>query len=396
LLDGSLGAINFQVGSNSQQLISTAITSYKTRDMGGHSYELKVNSRVPRVLTNYTDVKGLGGISFTTPATDNLTALPNLELTIDDINLTLPSSGSAKGVADKLQTSNIPAIAETRVVLNMFEHPNEASSYEFNPAATFSFDLRGKNTLPEDPVAISAIISSSEELQDIVDVVNDNYKTTGIEAELTPDGRIALVNLEGENIEIENTDVDFATGDDIHVTAAVYPVSDTTYDPKNAITDMTDYPALFNESDVFNPSRPATFTGSVKVYSEQSFTIESNEQGLIQQETSKQISDFDDIASIDVKTTLASQESLFAIDGALKTIDTQRAKLGAIQNRLGSSIDNLDNAIENISHSRGRILDTDFAQQTSELTRQQIIQNASTSLTAQANNISEIALALLG
>ena len=84
------------------------------------------------------------------------------------------------------------------------------------------------------------------------------------------------------------------------------------------------------------------------------------------------------------------------MDGALGYIDEQRAGLGAVQNRLNSTVSNLENVVENASASRSRIRDTDFATETASMTKSQILQQASTSILAQANQLPQAALSLLG
>lgn len=85
-----------------------------------------------------------------------------------------------------------------------------------------------------------------------------------------------------------------------------------------------------------------------------------------------------------------------AIDAALQAINTSRADLGAAQNRLTSTINNLQNINENAEAARGRVQDTDFAAETAQLTKQQTLQQASTSVLAQANQLPSAVLKLLG
>ncbi|HDS1734465.1 MULTISPECIES: flagellin domain-containing protein [Pseudomonas] len=90
------------------------------------------------------------------------------------------------------------------------------------------------------------------------------------------------------------------------------------------------------------------------------------------------------------------QAVVTGIDDALQNINTTRADLGAAQNRLTSTINNLQNINENAEAARGRIQDTDFASETAQLTKQQTLQQASTSVLAQANQLPSAVLKLLG
>ena len=102
------------------------------------------------------------------------------------------------------------------------------------------------------------------------------------------------------------------------------------------------------------------------------------------------------VADVDVGTATGAQLAVSVIDGALAFIDEQRSSLGAVQNRLISTMSNLGNVVENASAARSGILDTDFAEQTAELAKNQVLQQASTSVLAQANQLPQIALSLLG
>ncbi|NOH25139.1 flagellin [Vibrio europaeus] len=102
------------------------------------------------------------------------------------------------------------------------------------------------------------------------------------------------------------------------------------------------------------------------------------------------------VADVDVSTVAGSQLAVSVIDGALKTVDSQRAELGAFQNRFGHAISNLDNINENVNASRSRIVDTDYAKETTQMTKSQILQQASTSVLAQAKQSPSAALSLLG
>ncbi|MGY6401130.1 flagellin, partial [Vibrio parahaemolyticus] len=90
------------------------------------------------------------------------------------------------------------------------------------------------------------------------------------------------------------------------------------------------------------------------------------------------------VKDIDVTTVAGSQAAVAVIDGALKSVDSQRASLGAFQNRFNHAFSNLDNINENVNASNSRIKDTDYAKETSAMTKSQILQQASTSILAQA------------
>ena len=103
-----------------------------------------------------------------------------------------------------------------------------------------------------------------------------------------------------------------------------------------------------------------------------------------------------DTGAIDVKTEAAARASLTAIDSAISNVATMRGGLGAIQNRLTSTINNLQVAVENTSAANSRIVDVDVAAETANMTRAQILTQAGVSILSQANQAPQLALKLLG
>lgn len=102
------------------------------------------------------------------------------------------------------------------------------------------------------------------------------------------------------------------------------------------------------------------------------------------------------VGSVDISTADGASGALTSIDNALSSLGGARADLGALQNRFQSTIRNLASVSENVSNARSQIRDTDFASETAELTRNQIVQQASLSVLSQANQRPQTALSLLG
>ena len=102
------------------------------------------------------------------------------------------------------------------------------------------------------------------------------------------------------------------------------------------------------------------------------------------------------IDDLNIDTVEGASAALTAISQAISSVGGVRADLGALQNRFQSTIRNLSNISENVSGARSRIRDTDFASETAELTRNQIIQQASLTVLSQANQRPQSALSLLG
>ncbi|MEZ9543072.1 MULTISPECIES: flagellin [unclassified Vibrio] len=132
------------------------------------------------------------------------------------------------------------------------------------------------------------------------------------------------------------------------------------------------------------------FTGNNKVSGDVSFS--GGLAGELGIQAGKDVT----VDTIDVTSVGGAQESVAVIDAALKYVDSHRAELGAFQNRFDHAISNLDNINENVNASKSRIKDTDFAKETTQMTKSQILSQASSSILAQAKQAPNSALSLLG
>ncbi|ELV8645479.1 flagellin [Vibrio fluvialis] len=132
------------------------------------------------------------------------------------------------------------------------------------------------------------------------------------------------------------------------------------------------------------------FAGNNKVSGDVSFS--GGLAGELGMKEGKQVT----VDDIDVTSVGGAQESVAIVDAALKYVDSHRAELGAFQNRFNHAISNLDNINENVNASKSRIKDTDFAKETTALTKSQILSQASSSVLAQAKQAPQAALSLLG
>src|SRR5690606_25094798 len=100
------------------------------------------------------------------------------------------------------------------------------------------------------------------------------------------------------------------------------------------------------------------------------------------------------ISNLDITTAEGAQQAISVLDGAMQQIDSERARLGAVQNRFESTISNLQNIAENASAARSRVLDTDYAAESANLAKNQIMQQAGTAMLAQANQLPQAVLSL--
>ncbi|MDS1787372.1 flagellin, partial [Vibrio parahaemolyticus] len=181
------------------------------------------------------------------------------------------------------------------------------------------------------------------------------------------DLKISLTDSFGQEQEIN---INAKAGDDIEELATYI----------NGQTDLV-------KASVDQDGKLQIFAGNNKVEGEVSFSGGlSGELGL--GDDKKNVT----VDTIDVTSVGGAQESVAIIDAALKYVDSHRAELGAFQNRFNHAISNLDNINENVNASKSRIKDTDFAKETTAMTKSQILSQASSSILAQAKQAPNSAL----
>jgi flagellin len=205
-----------------------------------------------------------------------------------------------------------------------------------------------------------------------VDSYNQYAGQTGVTARAVGDG-IELTAADGRNINVGASAGNAALG----LTGLTIGTSDTS-------------------------ALSVTFISTVTMSSDNAFTIESGSNGItnleklgFRQGTFGGTDNGVKINQVDVTTVSGANQAIAAIDAALNTVSASQAKSGALNNRLDVVINNLTEGSKNMQASRSRILDTDYATETTNLAKQQIIQQAATAMLAQANQSSQGVLSLL-
>jgi len=286
-------------------------------------------------------------------------------------------AASINAVADK---TGVQANARTTATLS-----------DVSTTGVISFDLNGE--------AVSANISDVNNLTNLADAINNQTSKTGVTAKLSVEkDAIELVAEDGRDIKI--ADFNNSSVDGTDVPSATMKVQGGIGDDKSGLAtvlkDTNDTNGTGTDTD------STTIGGNVELKSAGGyFSVSSNkaddEGGLFSGAVDElQAGDLKSVNKIDISTVAGATDALDVIDGALSRINSIRADLGAVQNRFESTIANLNTSTENLSAARSRIRDTDFAAETANLTRSQILQQAGTAMLAQANALPNNVLSLLG
>lgn len=136
-------------------------------------------------------------------------------------------------------------------------------------------------------------------------------------------------------------------------------------------------------------------TGYMSLTSSNSFNVPPTGTNALSRTVSPSVSSLIPVSAIDLTSYNGAQAAISIVDGALTNINAERAKLGALQSRFEQTISNLQTGAENLSASRSRIQDADFAMETAALARAQILQQAGMAMVAQANQLPQQVMALL-
>ena len=351
LLDGSMGTANFQIGANAGQLISMTGSNFQTNTYGDN-----------RVANSALQATADGAY---TGGTLNINGYQGSK------PLTVADNSSAKTVAAQINgatsDTGVTATAKTDVLIK----PGAEKS--------FTMKLNSDNTDDADAVTISFSTGKgdgADAYASAISAFNAQTAKTGVTAAYDATNKgIKLTSASGEDIKLENTS---AAGNTVGVQN--YSADGT----PNATDAMT-----------LDNAQKSVSHGQVTMDSEQSFSVDDQTGLNLDGDGTKGASQLNSVAKIDISTFEGSQLAIKIADAALSSVNGQRAQLGALQSRFDSAISNLQSSTENLSASKSRITDTDFASETANMTRGQILQQAGTSMLAQANSLPNGVLSLL-
>jgi flagellin len=350
LLDGTMGTANFQVGADANQLISASGSNFLTSTYGNNRTDadaIKAIAATNVVASKDVTVAGyLGSAKYTTKAGDTAKSI-------------------AAGVNELTAKTGVTASSRTDVELGLGAEAYSLSlKGDNNTAVAISFSVGGSaNTAADFAAGIAAF--------------NAQSSNTGVTAEYDSTNKgIKLTHATGADIVLTNT----ATAANTKLDVSTYKAD--TVSTKNVLT---------TAFDMKGAAATATGNGRVTMDSQNSFAVTDAGSGLVLSNTSTLKS----VASLDVTTFDGAQLAIKIADAALASVNGQRAQYGALQSRFSSAIANLATTTENLSASKSRITDTDFAAETANMTRGQILQQAGTAMLAQANSLPNGVLSLL-
>ncbi|MGZ9043089.1 MAG: flagellin N-terminal helical domain-containing protein [Telluria sp.] len=370
VLDGTLNNAQFQVGANANQTINFSIGSAQASAIGNNTLAQNTGGIAINAVASATAAIGANNV-----AAGTLTIQGNGASTGA---LTVGVGASGKTIADTVNAASgatgVTASATTQATLGGFV------------AGTVSLTLQGAPTAAgaPNPVTVSATLASATDVGSLTKAINDQTGSTGITAVAdTATGKISLTNAQGHDIGVKNNSAQTA------ITVTGMAAADGGTGTAATLTATTVNGSAATVGAKVTLSSASSFTSTASAVG-----IQSGVAGATHSSALSAVSSID-VTAMTNGIPSGANNALKVIDSALANISNARASLGAVQNRFTNTISNLQATSENLSSARSRIQDTDFAAETANLTRGQILQQAGTAMLAQANSLPNGVLSLL-
>ena len=355
LLDGTFTAQTFHIGAFANENLTLSLGDATSAAIGSQQVSSNgtLNNAIAAAATLPANTVGAG---------EDLT----ITGTIGSTTIDVAANATANAIAAQVNA----ATAGTGVTATAI---SQATLSSLSAAGSVQFTLSGSGS-----AAISTNVAAAGDLSTLAAAINSVTSTTGVTATLSSNrASITLQSREGYDIGIENF-TNSGGG-----TAAVQGLDASGANAGGAAT------LTSGGNDSTRVGGTLTFQAS------ETFSVTSAATGGLFTATTANASVLSAVSSIDVGSQAGANNALEVVDAAIQFIDNMRADLGAVQNRLESTIANLSNVAENLAAARSRVVDADFAAETAALTKGQILQQAGTAILAQANQLPQQALQLL-
>jgi flagellin len=365
LLDGTFGTQQFQVGANANQTIVAATANLRTTVYGNNQIEADGQAAVAGASGSTWSAFAASGTSAYGATSGTITV--NGYLGSGSVSVASGAVDTAKEIAAEINldanSTGVTASARTEAKLSAIA------------SGSYSIDFYSDNATAQ-TVSFNVASSTPEGLAEALSAINQQASKTGV---------TASINAAGDSIILTS-----ATGAAIGLDLQSAPTAGLNFNSIDA--DGNDVGTAVTLTTAANDKGIAQ--GFVTLDSQKSFSaVASAAVGIVG--TTTLASTLNKVADLDVSSFSKATEALKTVDSALAFISGERAKLGALQSRFETTIANLQITSENLTASRSRIQDADFAQETAALSRAQILQQAGTAMVAQANQIPQGVLQLL-
>ena len=384
VLDGTFADRRFQIGSHEREKAVISIANMRNDMLGAYQASTEHTAGETNLAANVR--RGDTPPASLVGANDDFDITGLLGTAHIDLNAGNTAKDIVELVNDKFDSTGVSATATTTLKLQV-----ESSVGGMQGSGkVVSMNITGKNSTAQSITAQIGIGASkaTSDLTDLRDQFNAYSATTGISATLSADkSSIMLVQDEGLDILIDSVDFAGVTTDvnTTKFTATSFDQAQAT--PGSAIE-------IYDEAYNTAAGDSLRVSGIVTFHSSQSFSIvpETANGGVF--ESSAIASTLNKISTINVTTMAGAVDALKVVDRALDRVHMERAKFGALMSRMNVVIDNLTTISQSQRASKSRILDADFAKESSRLAKSQILQQSAMNMIAQASRTMQNVLVL--
>ncbi|RQO55011.1 flagellin [Pseudomonas sp. KBW05] len=435
LLDGSFQNVAFQIGANANETISFGMTDISSTALKGNYKEAAVDGKAMGGLAATATGTNIGGTKATvtgtptaagTAATDKI-SINGVVISLTATAATALASGTAAAAEINKQTALTGVTAKADATSGELTLTSKSAITVEETVAGSAAKLG--LTASATPVAAVAITGATvlgtagaitvngnavtwddtKTIDDVLGLVKAQAGT-GATAEFK-DGRVILTSGEGKDIKLANTDSGSLSQLGLSAgTTQAKLTADTSIDVngvevkfKKGDTADAIVASINSASTGVQASKNAD--GTLNLFADKDITIKDGSAGtglkalgleaVATAGTKTAVTMETSVSDLSILTAASSQQAIQALDDAMQQIDSQRSQLGAVQNRFASTVANLQSISQNSSAAKGRVEDADFASEAAELTKQQTLQQASTAILSQANQLPSSVLKLL-
>lgn len=442
LLDGSFQNVAFQIGANANETISFGMTDISSTALKGNFSEATVNSTAlsglaatttGSVLTDKATVTGSAAVGATV-ASDNIkingTTITFGAVAASDLGVAaaaainketattgVTASTDATGVLTLSSTKAINLAAGDVVTASAGPPPVAAKTdglanlkLTANPAIAPTSNLTADGAITVNGAAVTW--AKGDAMSTVLTKLTNAAGGTAAGASATfTEGRLKLTSGNGADIKLANTNSGSLSQLGLSAGTTQAKLTDDTSISVNGVEvkfkkgDTADAVVASINSASTGVQASKNADGTLSLFADKDITIKDGSAGtglkalglttVAANGTKTAVTMETSVSDLNILSAASSQQAIQALDDAMQQIDSQRSQLGAVQNRFASTVANLQSISQNSSAAKGRVEDADFASEAAELTKQQTLQQASTAILSQANQLPSSVLKLL-
>ena len=382
--DGSLKNLSFQIGANAGETVSVSGVDARASALGSQPGSVQTTFDSGNTAgASQTSLTIRVGTSANATAVDVMSAANGGSITgatatqLTDTQDAKYGSGFAKSLADRINTLRSNGVSGLEGV---YASATTSFSYKDVSGATAADSAVGAGTLANGDLKINGVdigpvtTQAGDANGALTNAINAKSSTTGVTASIDSNGRLQLTAADGRDVVVQTSSA--------AVTKTLFDGGDTA--GANTLVQLT--------------TTNGVKTGELTISAQDTINIDANTgtNNLANTDTTNDnVQAVGTIANADVTTVDGANITIKSVDSAISQIDSFRAGLGAVQNRFESTISNLSAVSNSLSAAKSRITDADFAAETANLSKNQVLQQAGISILSQANSLPQQVLSLL-